>query len=463
MTLSIVIPSYDMVEPLRNTLRFLAAQRDISAIAPQLIVVDDGSTDDTAAVVHECAGSFPELRYVQRARDEQSGRAAARNSGLSESRAEHVLFVDSGVLLEPDFLVKLAAKLHTRSGSVFLHRCVGVHADCGTPGAERVQAAEPATLLDVVAELDDPLWTDSRERLVAACSEDLARLPAWWSLGWTGVMTVPRRAALDIGGFDVSYRGWGGEDVDFTYRLHQHGVTGRGAMDCVAVRLPRKGARGESDYKNEKRNRLLLHRKAFTLETEVYAFLGGVAANLCLERLARLELSYLVPQLPRFVIAFLQGQLAMSSAGPTLIVGADGGPRFLPLPATHYLAHNETTRATIQRCFPERNVVQLVGAKTPFVDQHFDAAVVTDFVRLLPYSLQVALLADVARVSKLALVICSPDESDDQPWTWLHRDAAGFPWVRRAELVAAAARVGLTLTAVFDQAGYAVLRVAVAA
>jgi len=84
---TVVIPSYNRTQFIAEAIQSVLEQtfRDF-----ELIVVDDGSTDDTAAVV----GDFtdPRLRYVYQTNQERS---AARNHGLRLAQGEYVAFLDS--------------------------------------------------------------------------------------------------------------------------------------------------------------------------------------------------------------------------------------------------------------------------------------------------------------------------------------------------------------------------------
>jgi glycosyltransferase involved in cell wall biosynthesis len=86
---SVVLPTYNRAHSLARAMSSVLAQtvRDL-----ELIVVDDGSTDDTERVVAELAAADRRVRFVRRA---NGGPAAARNTGLRESRGEYVAFQDS--------------------------------------------------------------------------------------------------------------------------------------------------------------------------------------------------------------------------------------------------------------------------------------------------------------------------------------------------------------------------------
>jgi glycosyltransferase involved in cell wall biosynthesis len=98
---SVVIPSYNRKDDLRETLQSLARQTYPSDRF-EIIVVDDGSTDGTQEITKE---TFPfRLRYL---RQSNKGDAAARNVGAQQSNADILVFLDDDILVEPDYLTCL--------------------------------------------------------------------------------------------------------------------------------------------------------------------------------------------------------------------------------------------------------------------------------------------------------------------------------------------------------------------
>jgi glycosyltransferase involved in cell wall biosynthesis len=98
---TVVIPTHDRSELLRRTLSTVLAQRGLHF---EVIVVDDGSQDQTAAFLNSVTD--PRVRVVRHS--PAAGVAAARNSGLDLARGEWVAFVDDDDLWAPD---KLAAQV----------------------------------------------------------------------------------------------------------------------------------------------------------------------------------------------------------------------------------------------------------------------------------------------------------------------------------------------------------------
>jgi glycosyltransferase involved in cell wall biosynthesis len=91
----VVIPTYNRSALLQKALQSVFAQtyRDY-----EVIVVDDGSTDDTEAVV---GGYGDRIRYLYQ---ENAGDARARNRGIRAARGELIAFLDSDDVWEPELL-----------------------------------------------------------------------------------------------------------------------------------------------------------------------------------------------------------------------------------------------------------------------------------------------------------------------------------------------------------------------
>ena len=103
MDVSVVIPTRDQKERLRLVLCALLGQT-LSLDRFEVLVVDDGCSDGTAAMVMaESLSGLPNLRLLQSSADAR-GRSAARNAGIGEAQGELVVFLDGDALPSPDLL-----------------------------------------------------------------------------------------------------------------------------------------------------------------------------------------------------------------------------------------------------------------------------------------------------------------------------------------------------------------------
>ncbi len=110
---SVIIPTYNRASFIARTLQSVLNQTYSHF---EVIVVDDGSTDCTAAVVKEFAG--PRLHYYQKSNGE---RAAARNYGTARASGDYVTFLDSDDLLYPGCLQTAAEAIATHAFPPFFH------------------------------------------------------------------------------------------------------------------------------------------------------------------------------------------------------------------------------------------------------------------------------------------------------------------------------------------------------
>lgn len=91
-----VIPTYNRASYFRETVDSVLTQRDVEV---QVVIVDDGSTDETPAIVERCAPQWGER--VSYLRQENAERSRARNCGLLRAQGEFVAFLDSDDIWRP--------------------------------------------------------------------------------------------------------------------------------------------------------------------------------------------------------------------------------------------------------------------------------------------------------------------------------------------------------------------------
>ena len=114
--LDIVICTHNRSPALAKVLGRLAEQRAVSGMSWSVLVVDNASSDDTAAVVASYAGEL-DLRYVH---EPKLGLTHARQRGVFETSGEWIGFVDDDNLLEPDWVAAIvdAIRAHPDAGGI---------------------------------------------------------------------------------------------------------------------------------------------------------------------------------------------------------------------------------------------------------------------------------------------------------------------------------------------------------
>ena len=180
---SVVIPTWNRAHYLETALASALAQ---TLREREILVVDDGSTDDTPRVLDSHAGA---IRVV---RQEHLGVAAARNRGIAEARGEWVAFLDSDDAWEPEALERMiaAARAHPEAGLVTLRA--------------QAMSADGTLLGRTYGKHSSGPWFTTESLLTGDGG---------------GVLTpmVERSLYLELGGFDESLRS--AEDVDMWLRL----------------------------------------------------------------------------------------------------------------------------------------------------------------------------------------------------------------------------------------------------
>jgi glycosyltransferase involved in cell wall biosynthesis len=208
MEISVVIPTYNRIDTLREVLPTLLAQ-SLEAPAYEIIVADSLSSDGTADFVNALSATLApgRLRHEPGA---YSGRAAARNAGVAAARAPVVLFTDADILASPRLLERHAAAHRASNGNRIA--LVGCELQVASLADYRAQRDRPETRR--------PLHRSSRSRIS-------------WLYFLTGNASVRRDDLEAVGKFDEAFTGYGHEDLELGYRLEKSGVALRYDADAV--------------------------------------------------------------------------------------------------------------------------------------------------------------------------------------------------------------------------------------
>ena len=197
-TVSVVIPTYNRKQVLAKTLEALDGQTLDSGLF-EVIVVDDGSSDGTGELVESFQGGF-ELRYE---RCQNGGLAAARNRGLALATHDVVVFLDDDVVPERDFLRQHWIE-HCRDDNIAVLRSLPFHPDVAR--SSFLWYLEHVTFFDLFK--DEEKYAEGRPPMPPV----------------NGNSSVRRRHLERLGGYDATFRAYGGEDLDLGYRLQEDGV-----------------------------------------------------------------------------------------------------------------------------------------------------------------------------------------------------------------------------------------------
>ena len=99
--ISVIIPTYNSERTISKCVQSVIDQ---TITDYELIIVDDGSTDQSELIIKQFVDKYPQIRYF---RKENEGVSAARQYGLSVAEGDYILFIDSDDWIEPDALETL--------------------------------------------------------------------------------------------------------------------------------------------------------------------------------------------------------------------------------------------------------------------------------------------------------------------------------------------------------------------
>ena len=230
MRSAVIITTYNRPDALAAVLRGYALQDDPEF---ELIVADDGSTDDTRSAIDafRSQSGMPVKQVWQVDRGFRA--AAARNRALAATDADYVIFTDGDCVPSRGF--------------------VAAHKQLAEPGcflaANRILLSEAFTRRVLAEGLPIHTWDWSRWALAWA-RRDVNRLLPLLRLRdggfrrrrprqWEGVKTCNlsawRSDLLRVNGLDETYSGWGLEDSDLVIRLLHAGVSHKSARFAAPV------------------------------------------------------------------------------------------------------------------------------------------------------------------------------------------------------------------------------------
>lgn len=240
--ISVIIPTYNHRDTVAAAIESALSQGNVET---EIIVVNDGSPDDTASVLEPY---LDRIRYFEQL---NSGQAAARNRGIAEATGEYVALLDDDDLWPAGKLAWQAAVLHRHPEVVLVY------------GEDlRVDAA------------GQPLPPTPREGYKRPTGKVYGEFLEGCWIASPGQTLIRRTALSQVGGFDTEI--WGSDDWDLYlrlakigrfhyenrpalhYRVHAGNASGNvlrhlAGHDAAAARHPARGIRRWRRWRNEAR------------------------------------------------------------------------------------------------------------------------------------------------------------------------------------------------------------------
>jgi len=216
MNVSAIVTTYNWPQALRLVLKGLARQ---SRLPDEVIVADDGSREDTRALLREVARDFPVPLRHHWQEDIGFRAARSRNRAVAAARGDYVLMLDGDMVPHRDFVadhlryaeagsfVQGSRVLTTPALSQRMLAKDTIDLNVFTPQLERRRNALRAPLL---ATLNLHRAGRKPPRAIKTCNQ-----------GWF------RSDLLKVNGFDERMEGWGREDSELAWRAWHAGIAPR--------------------------------------------------------------------------------------------------------------------------------------------------------------------------------------------------------------------------------------------
>lgn len=205
MDISVVVPTYNRRTVLQRSIDALLHQ-SLPSSAYEIVVVDDGSLDDTAAYLEEKTKTTPNLRYFRS--EINRGRTTTRNIGILAANGDLIVLIDDDIVVDPEFL---AIHQQYHAGSPTQH--IAVVSNLSYP-------PELVTTSNLVRYLQSRYIGNrsAKERKQL----DYSNLPSRFFSG--GASSVRRDDLIEVGLFDTDLKFYGGEDEYMGHCLACSGV-----------------------------------------------------------------------------------------------------------------------------------------------------------------------------------------------------------------------------------------------
>lgn len=217
---SVIIPTYNRSTLLQNTLNSLCNQT-LSLNEFEVIVVDDGSNDLTYNVIKKYQNNL-NLKYIFKKHD-GFGVANSRNMGVDLSRGEIVIFLDCGMLCSRNYVQSHYFSHKKNPNSYILGYVYGY--DDYNENKDIIKKYVNLKDIDFsIEKLEEMNVFDLREQYYKKYGTNLKKWKAPWVICWTTDISIERSIFVKYGGFDESYKTWGGEDTDLAIKLYLNNV-----------------------------------------------------------------------------------------------------------------------------------------------------------------------------------------------------------------------------------------------
>jgi glycosyltransferase involved in cell wall biosynthesis len=233
---TVIIPTYNREKLLGETLKSLCFQT-LDKNNFEVIVVDDGSTDNTEQLVYSYSTQLPISYYYQE--DKGFRVAQARNVGIENAKFNVCLFLDSGILASRQLLKKHWMAHQNNNALALIGYAYGFDEFAPTLQNEAIVFNSAEDIDGIFSRFSNKeKLQDQRKLSMQSMGLDFKMLTTPWILFWTCHASCSTKSLIEIGGFDEHFQSWGGEDVELALRLFKRGIQFDLADECEVFHSP---------------------------------------------------------------------------------------------------------------------------------------------------------------------------------------------------------------------------------
>ncbi len=211
LTSTLIITTYNWIDALRLTLDSVKRQ---SHLPDEVIIADDGSRPDTAEFIRNYAKTFPTRLVHIWGEDDGYRRSVMINKAFGIAKGDYILQTDGDIILHPDFVsdhLGWASKgFYVRGSRSFLDEQLSGRIFSGETDSAKMPVFVGSNPLNAVR---IPLLS----RFVSHKSDDIDNVKGC-------NMAFFQEDLIKVNGYDNTLVGWGHEDKDLSFRLHNAGL-----------------------------------------------------------------------------------------------------------------------------------------------------------------------------------------------------------------------------------------------
>jgi glycosyltransferase involved in cell wall biosynthesis len=384
---SIVIPYYNKAYEINLVLKSLSLQ-NYDKTKYEVVIIDDGSDQRIDDIVKKY-DSIMDINYIYI--EHTGNRGKNRNLGVKESRGERIIFLDSDIVAERNMIKEFDRE--TKDDKKFIS--VGMRNLLYNYDKNYLDEKMLEYNFDLFKNF--PSRKDPRITEIIYEEESGNKMDGKWQLVYTNCLCLWKKEFDEVNGFDEIFsKNWGAEDVELGYRLYRNGckIDINQKVETYHLYHPEDFIKR---IESLKKNYVIFVNKHPHWQVELFIREYETWAIEMIELQEKIKKrEYIVSDIKN-VKEFLN-----TIPGNSLLCGIENEELlFSDKIETAFLPESSINNAKI---------MNIIGIKTYFNDQHFDLAIVSKEYEYLNYGVFVMLIKELERIAKRIIFINKESE-----------------------------------------------------